>query len=615
MSSPSLAVLLFVSGVLTILLPCILPLIPIVLGVSIADRNPWRPLLTVLGMVVSFVGFAFLLQQVLSQLVQVADYLRIGTYYVLLLFGLGFLTKNKTVQILGAVLGGFFFWHKGWIAMTIAQTLGAVAMDVGTRVAAKIQQFGTDIQKKAGAGLGREHPATAFIIGLTMGLVWVPCAGPALGFAFALVREEPGLRALFFLSLYGLGTAVPLVIIGYGGQAAVKHVRVISRYSGRIKEAAGVLLILTAVALQYGWLRDIETYLVQKTDYGIFGTNLEVKLFGDRALPVPRKPSASSASSSERTATAPKLPRISRAPELVGLGQWFNSDSLTLQDLRGKVVLIDFWTYSCINCIRTLPYVQGYWDTFKDTEKFVLIGVHTPEFVFEKDPGNVADAIKRHKLTYPIVQDNDYATWNAFRNRFWPAKYLIDAEGFIRSVHFGEGAYEETGEAIESLLAEIGVQGKEQEEQDEQDEQEERENYGSQTPETYLGSRSWSALGNGSLVPTSKEVTYAAPARTGLHEYSLAGVWQMVDNERQVLRSEEGEIRMRFLGGEINLVLGMEKGSKPTVHVIVDGVPTQTFTVDRYDLFPLWKGPYGEHEIVLKIQGKGLQGYAFTFGG
>ncbi|TSC97055.1 MAG: Redoxin protein [Candidatus Peregrinibacteria bacterium Greene1014_49] len=629
MSTLPIALILFLAGMLTILLPCILPLLPIVLGVSIAGRNRWRPLLTVLGMVVSFVGFTFLLTLVLSQFVAFADILRIATYYILLLFGVGFLTSNRTLQLLGAVLGGFFFNRYGWIAVTAAQTIGAITMELGSKVAVKIQQFGGEIQQGTGAKLGRENPLSAFIIGLTLGLVWVPCAGPALGFAFALVRDEPGPRAAFLLMMYGLGTALPLLLVGYGGQAAVQRVRSFNRYSGRIKQIAGGILILTALGLQYGWLMRVQTYLVQNTAYGTLGTEIEERLFdGDAKDEKDSKDSKEMISSSSfgNPSTPSILPNLGTAPKFAGLGPWHNGNPLTMEELHGKVVLIDFWTYSCINCIRTLPYIQGYWETFKDTGKFVLIGVHTPEFVFEKDQKNVADAIKRHGLTYPVAQDNDFGTWNAFRNRYWPAKYLIDAEGNIRYTHFGEGAYEETEEAIRSLLGEIGVivnptssaagglRGA----------GETGERYGGQTPEIYLGSRSWAAFGNGGMFPTSKEVMYSAPEEMELHTYYLDGTWQLVDEEQQVLRSDDGEIRMKFLGGEINLVMGVEGMAKagaedrdlplPVVEVFVDGVVFKDFTVDRYDLFELWKGEYGEHKITLKINGKGVEGYAFTFG-
>lgn len=277
-----LAITLFLAGTLTILLPCILPLIPIVLGVSIAGRSKLRPLLTIAGMLVSFVGFTFLLQLVLTQFVYVADYMRIATYYILLLFGIGFVTHQKQWQIGTALVGSIFFYSKGWIAVIVAAVIGVMLMEIGGKVASRVQQLGSNIQSSAREGLGEDNPLTAFIMGLTMGLVWVPCAGPALGFAFTLVREQPGIQAFFYLLAYGLGTAVPLLLIGYGGQAAVHSVRFLSRYSGSIKKVSGVLLILTAFAFQFHWFRALEIYLISNTDFGNIGIELETKFFGDK---------------------------------------------------------------------------------------------------------------------------------------------------------------------------------------------------------------------------------------------------------------------------------------------------------------------------------------------
>jgi len=277
----SLYITMFVAGILTILLPCILPLVPIVLGVSIAGRSKWRPLLTIAGMLASFVGFTFLLVTLLSQFVTLSDYIRISTYYILFMFGVGFMTHNKQLQLTGAILGGFFYHEYGWIVMTIAQTIGATLMEVGGWIATRIQQLGTSVQHKTTGELGKDNPLAAFIIGLTMGLVWVPCAGPALGFALTLVREQPGLQSALLLLTYGVGTAIPLLAIGYGGQAAVQGSRRITCYSGRIKQVSGVILILTALSLQYGWLRSVESFLVSNTRFGNIGVDLETQLFGD----------------------------------------------------------------------------------------------------------------------------------------------------------------------------------------------------------------------------------------------------------------------------------------------------------------------------------------------
>ncbi len=605
----TLAFTLFIAGVLTILLPCILPLIPIVLGVSIAGRSKWRPLLTVLGMLVSFVGFTFLLQVVLSQFVEAADYLRIATYYVLLLFGIGFLSHSRWLQILVALAGSLFFLSKGWLVVALAAVLGVIAVEVAGRVASRIQQWGSNLQQKTRSEFGDDAPVTAFIMGLTMGLVWVPCAGPALGFALTLVRDEPGIAALFYLTAYGLGTALPLLLIGYGGQKAAYSVRVLSRYSGYIKQVSGALLIVTALLFQFGVFKDIEIWFVENTAFGNLGVDIESALFGEGV-----EEERSRQALEERGDNLPTLPDLGSAPELVGLGSWHNSEPLTLEELRGKVVLVDFWTYSCINCIRTLPYLRQYWDKYQDTP-FVLLGVHTPEFVFEKSESNVAAAIDRHDLTYPIAQDNDYGTWKAFDNHYWPAKYLIDAEGNIRYVHFGEGDYDETDLAIQSLLAEIGV------EVDEMAVVENPDTSGNRrrSPETYLGERSWQAFQNVDGRPTEDVMTYVLPEEIRNDHYALEGMWQLVDGEKQVLRSETGTIVMRFTGDEINLVMGQEdfdpaRSFLPTATVSVDGEEVQTFGIDRYDLFSLWKGEYGEHVITITIEGAGTEAYAFTFG-
>jgi len=606
----SQVVLLFLAGALTILLPCILPLIPIVLGVSITGRSKLRPLLTIGGMLVSFVGFTFLLQVVLSQFVALADVIRLATFDILFLFGLGFLFSDKQYRLIGAALGGLFFWEKGVAAVLLASIAGVVLMMIGAKVATTLQQWGTDIQRKANQELG-ESPLTAFIVGLTMGLVWVPCAGPALGFAFTLVRDEPGLRALLLLTAYGLGTAIPLLIVGYGGQWAVHSVRTLSRYSGTIKQIAGALLLLTAIGLRLQWFITFDTFLIMNTSFGQLGTRLEEQLFGINEP-------ADSEDESE-------LPNLGPAPELQSDGPWHNSEPLTLAELRGKVVLIDFWTYSCINCIRTLPYLRGYWEKYGSTkpvlsgteelttgkdQPFVLIGVHAPEFVFEKSEANVRDAIARYELTYPIVQDNDFKTWRAFDNHYWPAKYLIDAQGNIRYMHFGEGAYEETDQAIASLLAEIGAAVTDEDVMDDATNLR-RE----QTRETYIGPRSWDALGNARGSPSDDIVTYTAPTETDLHRYYLVGDWQVRDEERQALMSQRGEIRLRFLGSESNLVLGLEENAAPVqASVTIDGIPQDGFTIDRDDLYLLYKGDYGEHELVLTFDGAGVAAYAFTFG-
>jgi len=606
--------ILFLAGVLTILLPCILPLVPLVLGVSLAGQRRVRPLVVVAGMAASFVIFTFVLQVVLAHFVAAADLIRVASTYVLLLFGVCFLSSKIRLQIAVAVVGALFFASHGWLAVWLAALLGTAAVLLAGRVATRIQQLGSTVQNSASSGLGGESLLTALIVGLTLGMVWVPCAGPALGFALALVRDQPGPRALAALTAYAVGAATPLLLVGYGGQQAIRSARALNRHSGVIKHVAGGLLVLSALALRYDWLTDGQVWLSQHTSFGSLASSLEDRLVG-KSLVQPAHASGVNQPGAQTGPALPVLPRVGPAPEFVGLGPWYNSSPLTLASLRGKVVLVDFWTYSCINCVHTLPYMEAYWTRYQNAP-FVLVGIHTPEFVFEKSPQNVAAAIQRHGLSYPIAQDNDYGTWNAYSNQYWPAKYLIDGEGIVRYTHFGEGDYEETDLAIRSLLAELGrrasspisssvIGGSAATATPVRE----------RSPETYLGVRGWSALANGRDQPDGGVHRYIAPATLALNRYALVGSWRLLEGERQVLAGIEGEIRFHALAGEVNLVLGLEPGTPVrTADVEVDGHPSKTITIDRHDLFNLWSGPYGEHEVVVRAYGHGVAAYAFTFG-
>ena len=352
---------LFAAGVLTILLPCILPLVPIVLGVSLSGRNKWRPLVTATGMAVSFVAFTLVLQLLLRQFVQLADLVRVATYYTLLLFGICFVTTrphlhgnpervpkpsralalagkarprlHAYLQIALAVLGALpFFWGQGWLALSVSPLLGAIAVALGGRVAARMQQAGARVQQGASAGLGSESLLSALVVGLTLGLVWVPCAGPALGFALTLVRDQPGLRAFLALTAYAVGAALPMLFIGYGGQRVVRGARGLIQYSGRIKQVSGAVLVLSALAFQFQWFAALQTWLGDHTSVATFGSVVEARLVRN-AMAAPAGPPSSAMSrtdhETDRGAALPQLPKLARAPELAGLGPWYNSPPLT----------------------------------------------------------------------------------------------------------------------------------------------------------------------------------------------------------------------------------------------------------------------------------------------
>jgi thiol-disulfide isomerase/thioredoxin len=315
----------------------------------------------------------------------------------------------------------------------------------------------------------------------------------------------------------------------------------------------------------------------------------------------------------------PDLPVLGDAPEFQDTGRWFNSPPLTMRGLRGRVVLVDFWTYTCINCLRTLPFVKA-WDERYRRDGLTIVGVHTPEFQFEKQASNVQQAIDDKGLRYPVVQDNDFGTWNAFTNQGWPSKFLIDANGKVRYAHLGEGEYKETEAAIRTLLTEAGKRklgsaakprGK-------------IETVGAKaTPETYLGSaraQSFSPVG-----PTNgtRDYTAATGAELPQSVFSLGGRWRIDDESARAVR--RATITARVVGTAVYLVLSSEGDRPRHVHVLLDGKPISArdagadvhggaVTVRRQRLYSLVKvSSIQEHVLTLRLD-PDVSGYAFTFG-
>ena len=272
--------------------------------------------------------------------------------------------------------------------------------------------------------------------------MFVPCAGPVLA-AITVVgaTQDVGARSIVLTVSYAIGAAVPMLLVAFGGRSAMSALR---PHAHRIRQGLGVAVGLTALAIALNVDRHFQTAIPGYTEA------LQSKVEqSDRAQRELRKLRGST----REQAASSSLRDFGQAPELAGLSTWINSDPLTLRKLRGKVVLVDFWTYSCINCLRTLPHVKA-WDRAYRKRGLVVLGVHTPEFAFEYVAGNVRSAVRRLGVSYPVALDNEYATWNAFQNQYWPAKYLIDRNGHLRYYHFGEGEYDTTEARIRTLLGE-----------------------------------------------------------------------------------------------------------------------------------------------------------------
>ncbi len=287
-------------------------------------------------------------------------------------------------------------------------------------------------------------------------------------------------------------------------------------------------------------------------------------------------------------------------PEFSGISDWLNSPPLTTEGLRGKVVLVQFWTYSCINCLRTLPYVTKWHEQYKD-KGLVVVGVHTPEFAFEKERANVETAIKRLGIHYPVAQDNQYRTWRAFGNQYWPAAYLIDRSGTIVATQFGEGGYQQMEGAIARLVGDHAPIAPTRD----------PDLSAVATPEMYLGSEK----NDGAIVETQDagrgERTYALPDNVPPNRFALSGLWTVTD-DRATSSADGDEIVLRFNAPKVNLVAGSP--SPQTLSVIVDGTPRPPVTVDGSRLYSLYSGASGEHVLRLKAPRAGLSAYSFTFG-
>jgi len=595
-----LIVLAYLGGALTILSPCILPVLPFVF--SRADQPFVRSGLPLLaGMAITFAAVATLAAVGGGWVTQANQYGRWLAVALLGIFGLTLLLPS------------------------FAERLMRPFVSAGNRLSEFAQADGQQVRA-----------SSSFLLGIATGLLWAPCAGPILGLVLtgaALRGASVGTTLLLVAYAAGAATSLAVALL-IGGRvfAAMKR----SLGAGEwIRRGIGAAMLLGVVAISLG----LDTGVLARVSTVATG-GIEQKLV-DRlsggSTPAQTTTASNAAAPAMMRATASteaplSLPVEGELPLLSGAVQWLNSPPLTAQDLRGKVVLVDFWTYSCINCLRSLPYVKAWAQKYRD-QGLVVIGVHAPEFAFERNVDNVKQATHDLGVDYPVAIDNNYAIWRAFGNQYWPAHYFIDAKGQIRFHHFGEGDYAHSEQVIQQLLAEAGhanmapnvapivsdtaANGV----------QMAADNADMLSPETYVGYERAENFGGRGGESHDRVHTYAAPAQLALNEWGLAGAWK-VGAEEASLAASTGTIVYRFHARDLHLVLGPGKDNKPVrFRVSIDGaapgdahgtdvMADGTGTVTEQRLYQLVRQPgdVKDHTFTIEFLDPGVEAYAFTFG-
>ncbi|MGQ4584119.1 redoxin domain-containing protein [Lysobacter sp. F60174L2] len=592
-----LLLLAYLGGVLTILSPCILPVLPFVFARS--DKPFLRAGLPMLvGMAVTFAA--------------VATLAAVGSQWVV--------QANQVGRWLALALMAAFAIALLWPALA-------------SRVGAPFQALGGRLSRSADSAdeRGRGGIGTSLLLGVATGLLWAPCAGPILGLVLtgaALQGASTGTTAL--LLAYALGAATSLAIaLLVGGRvfAALKGSLGMGEW---VRRGLGVLVLAAvaaiALGLDTGLLTRLSTVSTARVEQSLLDRIQPPAMSGSNAM-MEGATDAPAMMMMGTDAAGTPVHTEGNLPSLAGATGWLNSEPLDPASLRGKVVLIDFWTYSCINCLRALPHVREWADKYRD-QGLVVIGVHAPEFAFERDPDNVRRAVSDLRVTYPVAIDNDYAIWRAFNNRYWPAHYFIDAQGRIRAHHFGEGNYAESEGIIRGLLQEAGrarlpAMAASGTEASGVEQPADRDNL--RSPETYVGyARAENFASAGGLVH-DREHRYAGTPPLTLNQWALSGDWT-VGREDARLEQAGGGIRFRFHARDLHLVLA--PGAEPVrFRVRIDGrapgdahgVDTDASgsgVIDEHRLYQLvrQRGDVAEHTFEIEFLDPGVRAYAFTFG-
>lgn len=618
----TVVLLAFLGGVLTILSPCILPVLPFVFARTgrsfVKDTLP-----LLLGMALTFTAVATLAAVGGGWAVRLNTWGRVAALVLLAGLGVALLSSH------------------------VAEWLARPFVRMGNRL----------LQRQGSAS---SNTAQSVLLGVATGFLWAPCAGPILGLILTgAAISGPNTQTTLLLLAYALGAMCSLAVATLAGNRVFNMLKRSTGTGEWVRRALGVAVLAAVVAIGVGWDTGLLTRL------SLNSTNrIEQSLM--KALPGSQSNTQGAAMAMQGTMSmqgsasmqgntsmqgtgsmqgndamrgamamsmtvkggAQGLPVEGPMPSLEGAVSWLNSKPLTPADLKGKVVLIDFWTYSCINCLRTLPYIKSWYEHYKG-QGLIIIGVHSPEFAFEKNEANVQRTIRDFGIPYAVALDNDYAIWRAFNNQYWPAQYFIDAKGQIRGHHFGEGNEPQSEATLRQLLAEAGhadlppavgelkangVQAAAAESS-------------VQSPETYIGYDRAENFASTGTINRDKEAKYGLPAQFQLNQWALAGQWN-ISSESAVLTAPGGKIVFRFHARDLHLVLGPAVNGKPVrFKVTLDGqAPGKDHGVDVNEqgvgtvteqrLYQLIRqvGDIRDRSFTIEFLDGGVQAYSFTFG-
>lgn len=573
----------FIAGILTVLAPCVLPLLPVIVGGSIGGGKSWKRALTVTAsLAVSVIVFTLLIKASTLLIDIPQDFWKWFSGSIIIIFGL------------------ITVFPKLWETLPF------------------LSKISTGSNKLLSSGYQKQNFVGDIVVGSALGPVFSTCS-PTYFLVLATVLPENIALGILYLLAYSVGLSLSLLLVALIGQKIIKKAGVVANPEGWFKKTLGVLFLIVGIAIISGADKALQIKIL---DAGFFDvTKVEQKLLEL----VPSENENGGENNKERVndtlmnteimTLEMKTKKFTLAPEISSPDGFVNTEGkpITLKELRGKVILLDIWTYSCINCQRTLPYINDWYAKYKD-QGLEIVGLHTPEFAFEHIQKNVEEATKRFNIKYPVVLDNDYSTWNAYGNRYWPHKYLIDIDGYIVYDHIGEGGYDETEQAIQKALAErntrLGTTDTVSQKLVDTNNEMSSDLKKVKSPEVYFGASRNQYFANGSRGTLGTQIP-SPPQNISSNNLYLDGIWNITDEYAE--NSGTASIVFKYNAKDVYFVAESVDGAEITIYR--DDVFVKTLLVKDAKLYELIDGiDYGEHTLRIEVKNSELKAFTFTFG-